>query len=159
MKKKKQVQNSSSLSDRFGRMPVERKRRLVLKSVFALGAFGVAAGALSSYDKKNRELHDLTVIGDGKPVVVQIHDTSCSICRSLKSRAIAALKGQERIEFRIADLASEAGRQLQQKYGVGKTTLLLFNGEGRRINTVQGLQSLEELEMLFERSFPSNTQS
>lgn len=154
MKNKKQAKKSDSLVQRIGRLPVEKKRRLLIKSVVSLGVFGVAAGALSNYDKNNRELHDLTAVGAGKPVVVQIHDTGCPICRSLKSRSTSVLKGQDRVEFRIADIATSSGREFQQKFGVQKTTLLLFNGEGRRVNTVFGLQTLEELELLFARSFP-----
>lgn len=151
MNKKKQQKSNTSMMRRFVQLPADKKRRLVIKSVVSLSVLGVAAGALSDYDKKNRELHDLTVIGTGKPVVVQVHDTSCPICRNLKSRVTSVLKGQDKIEYRIADITTNAGRKFQNEYGAQKTTLLLFNGEGRHINTVVGLQSVEELERIFAR--------
>lgn len=98
----------------------------------------------------------MTSIGAGKPVVVQIHDTSCPDCRSLKSRSLNVLENQSDILFRIADIATAEGRALQNKYGVQKTTLLLFDAEGKRIDTVIGLQTSEELQNLFARSFPTS---
>ncbi len=154
MKRKKEAPKEPSALERFGRLPTENKRRLFVKSAVALGVLGVAAGAISGYDTKKRELHDLTSIGAGKPVVVQIHDTGCPICRRLKSRASNVLDGQPEIEFRIADIVSAKGRALQEKYGVQKTTLLLFDAEGNLVDTVFGLQTIEELESLFARRFP-----
>lgn len=155
MKRKKQYKQEPSTLERFTRLPAERKRRLFLKSAVSLGVMGVAAGAISGYDQKKRELHDLTSIGEGKPVVVQIHDTSCPICRRLKSRSMSVLDDQDEIEFRIADIVTAKGRELQEKYGVQKTTLLLFDAEGNLVDTVFGLQTIEELEQLFARRFPA----
>jgi thioredoxin-like negative regulator of GroEL len=153
-KTKKPNPSSESLVQKFGKMPVKQKRRLFIKSVVSLGVFGVTAGAISGYDTKNKELHDLAVIGGGKPVVVQIHDTSCSICRNLKSRTLNVLEDQSSIEYRIADIQTSKGRSLQDKYGVEKTTLLLFDAEGGLVDTVYGLQTIEQLKSLFARSFP-----
>lgn len=155
MKRKKQNTQDKSALQRFTELPAEKKRRLFLKSAVSLGVMGVAAGAISGYDAKKRELHDLTSIGAGKPVVVQIHDTSCPICRRLKSRSMTVLGDQEEIQFRIADIVTAKGRELQEKYGVQKTTLLLFDAEGNLVDTVFGLQTIEELEQLFARRFPS----
>jgi len=128
---------------------------LIIKSAVALGVFGIAAGAISGYDTQQKELHDLSVIGTGKPVVVQIHDTSCPICRNLKSRTMKVLEGQSRIDYRIADIKTSKGRLLQQKHGVQKTTLLLFDAKGKLLETVYGLQTIEQLESLFARNFPA----
>ncbi|ASJ72172.1 thioredoxin family protein [Granulosicoccus antarcticus] len=136
---------------------MEKKRRLLIKSVVSLGVLGVAAGAISGYDTQQRELHDLTSIGAGKPVVVQIHDTSCPDCRSLKSRSLNVLENQSEIQFRLADISTSEGRELQNKYGVQKTTLLLFDAKGKLIDTVVGLQTNVQLESLFARSFPPAT--
>lgn len=140
--------------NKFLELPVKQKRRLFVKSAVALGVFGVAAGAISGYDSRKKEQHDLTAIGAGKPVVVQIHDTSCPICRRLKSRTVNVLEGQSQIEYRIADIVTAEGRALQEKYGVQKTTLLLFDAQGEHVDTVFGLQSVEQLESLFSRNFP-----
>lgn len=153
MKHKKNTQQSTSLLQRFNQLPAQKKRRLVLKSAVSLGVLGVAAGAVSGYDQQNRELHDLTAIGAGKPVVVQIHDTSCPICRRLKSRALSVFDKQDGIDFRIADIVTKEGREFQKKYGVQKTTLLFFDDTGKHLDTVFGLQTIEELEALVARNF------
>jgi hypothetical protein len=154
--KKTNIQNPSSESvlQKMTKIPVKQKRRLFIKSAVSLGVFGVAAGAISGYDSQKKALHDLSAIGAGKPVVVQIHDTSCSICRRLKSRAVNVLERQSRIEYRIADIVTAKGRALQEVYGVQKTTLLLFDSEGEHVDTVYGLQTIEQLESLFARNFP-----
>lgn len=151
---KKQNKSPESLKQKFSAMPTKQKRRLFVKSVLAVGVFGGAAAAISGYDAQKKELHDLTVIGEGKPVVVQIHDTSCPICRRLKSRAVNVLEDNDEIEYRIADIVTAKGRALQEKYGVQKTTLLLFDAKGKHIETVFGLQTVEQLESLFARNFP-----
>lgn len=152
--KKQQKQSSDSALQKFSQLPVKQKRRLFVKSAVALGVFGVAAGAISGYDTRKKEQHDLTAIGAGKPVVVQIHDTSCPICRRLKSRTVNVLEKQTQIEYRVADIVTSKGRALQEKYGVEKTTLLLFDAEGEHVDTVFGLQTIEQLQSLFARNFP-----
>jgi len=135
MKRKKNVAKSESAFEKLSRMPANKKRRLFVKSAVSLGVMGVAAGAISGY-------------------VVQIHDTSCPICRRLKSRSIAVLENQSHIEYRLADIVTAKGKALQDKYGVQKTTLLLFDAKGKHVDTVYGLQTTEELESLFSRRFP-----
>jgi len=153
MKRKKKAAPKVSATQRLLDMPGVQKRRLALKATLAVGVLGVAAGAISGYDQQKRELHDLSAIGAGKPVVVQIHDTSCSICRQLKSRALSVFEDDESVDFRLADIFTDEGRALQQQYGVQKTTLLLFNAKGRHVHTVVGLQSIDELKALAARYF------
>ena len=157
MKKKKKPALRQSGIEKFKAMPASAKRRLFIKSAVGVGVLGVAAGAISGYDSKNKELHDLSIIGTGKPVVVQIHDTSCPICRRLKARSLTVLEDQNHIDYRIADILSSKGRAFQQKYGVEKTTLLLFDAEGNHVDTVYGLQTLDQLERLFARNFPQHS--
>jgi thioredoxin-related protein len=153
-KTNKKNATSEAVLQKISRISVKRKRRLFIKSAVSLGVFGVAAAAISVYDAQKKELHDLSIIGAGKSVVVQIHDTSCPICRRLKSRTVNVLEGQSQIEYRIADVVTSKGRALQEKYGVQKTTLLLFDAEGGHVDTVFGLQTVEQLESLFARNFP-----
>jgi len=156
-KSKKSSVTPETLRQKFTKMSAKKKRRLFIKSAVSLGVFGVAAGAISGYDSQKKELHDLSIIGAGKPVVVQIHDTSCPICRRLKARAVNVLEGQQQIEFRVADIVTSKGRALQEKYGVQKTTLLFFDAEGSHVDTVYGLQTKEQLESLLARNFPPQT--
>lgn len=86
---------------------------------------------------------------------MQIHDPSCPTCRSLKSRASAALKriDVKPIHFRLADITTDEGQAFQERHRVETITLLLFNGKGRLIQTLSGLRDLEEFELLFSNAF------
>lgn len=111
-----------------------------------VGAFGI-----HRHDVRAKTLHDLSVVGQGEPVVVQVHDPSCALCRRLKSSTVAALKDAPHIQYRIANLNDAEGRAMSQEYGVGKVTLLLFNARGTHVYTVQGVTPKEELTQIFNR--------
>lgn len=134
-------------------MTPQKQRRFLMKSGGAAALVLVSAGSLATYDKRQRTLHDLAVIGSGSPTVVQIHDTSCTVCRSLKSRTAKALEQFDDVHFRLADLSTEEGSKLARQYGVQKITLLLFDGEGDHIQTVEGLRTVEDLSQLFSLQY------
>ncbi len=125
-------------------------RRNAVRMLIALPLAGVAGAAIHQHDKQSRILHDLTSIGSGSPVIVQIHDPGCPKCRSLMGNAKTALKGRDELLYRVADITKGTGKQFQQKYGVSHVTLLLFNGEGRLVNTVQGVTPVQELAEHFD---------
>ncbi|MFK7992864.1 MAG: thioredoxin family protein [Granulosicoccus sp.] len=153
MATKKTGRNSSSFRDRYDRMSPQKQRRFLMKCGGAAALVLASAGALATYDKRQRTLHDLSTLGQGNPTVVQIHDTSCADCRRLKSRTSTALDQHEHVDFRLADLAKGDGSRFARKYGVQKTTLLLFDGRGEHLQTVVGLRSVEDLSELFELQF------
>jgi len=127
-----------------------------------LGAAPVAlAGGytIHQYDVNNKTLHDLSIIGEGKPVVVQVHDPSCPSCRRLKGATESALETMPDIVYRIADLTNNEGREIGQRYGVGKVTLLLFDAKGKHVHTIQGVTPKEELITQFERYLKTPAQS
>jgi len=130
-----------------------RSRRRALQWIGGLGLASLGAVAIARHDARSRELHDLSVIGDGAPVVVQVHDPSCPSCRRLMSTTRATLEGMPRIRYRIADLTSAGGRAFADDYRVGKVTLLLFDARGRHVDTVQGVTSAGTLRRTFEQRF------
>ena len=130
-------------------------RRKILQWVAGIGVAGVGASTLHAYDKNQRTLHDLSVIGGGKPVVVQIHDPSCPTCRRLKSAVTTALEGTENIQFRLADITTSEGKALQNKYNVPHVTLLFFNQAGKHVHTSQGLLSADQVESRIQRYLTS----
>jgi thioredoxin-like negative regulator of GroEL len=129
------------------------KRRTILKSTAAVGVLIGGGVLIQFYDNKSRNLHDLTSIGSGQPMVVQVHDPSCALCRRLKSNTLEALDQIEGVQYRIADLTSSEGRAMAEEYGVGKVTLLLFNARGKHIDTVQGVTPVNKLLDTFTRRF------
>lgn len=124
-------------------------RRNAIKALIALPLAGVAGAAIHRYDVQNKGLHDLTLIGQGSPVVVQIHDPSCPLCRRLMNNSRTALKGQDDVIFRVADVTTGDGKQFQQKHNANTVSLLLFNADGKRVDTVQGVTPVDELKSRF----------
>ena len=121
------------------------KRGLVL--VFVLG---FATAGLAAYQKSHATLHDLSVIGNGVPAVVQIHDPGCRLCQSLKRNAQAALGDLDgQLNYRIANIRTKEGRSLARRYDVPHVTLLFFDGDGQHTRTTNGVLREHTLEHLF----------
>lgn len=120
-------------------------RRRMLGLLLGVPIVGVAGVGVHQYDVKKRAMHDLSVLGDGKPLIVQIHDPSCRLCRRLMRNTHEALGDSSDIEYRIADITTPKGREFQQQYDVPNVTLLLFNGRGRHVDTIQGVTPVEAL--------------
>lgn len=126
-------------------------RRSALKILAGIGVTGVGVSSLHAYDKNQRTLHDLTVIGQGQPVVVQIHDPSCPTCRRLKSAVTTAMKSAPHIHYRLADITTPEGKALQDQYSVPHVTLLFFDGEGNHRHTTRGLMTPDQVRNNIDR--------
>ena len=123
-------------------------RRFTL--VFAVLA-GVVGSGLAAFKYSYDASHDLSVVGKGIPAIVQIHDTSCALCNQLRRNADSAIKPfGDRLLYRIADISTPQGRQLQRRHDVPHVTLLLFDGEGELRNVLTGVKSNEVLQRAFE---------
>lgn len=96
---------------------------------------------------------DLSVVGNGVPVVVQIHDPSCPTCNALRSEAREAVCSfdESELQFRVANLQTKEGRDLADEYDVGKITLLMFDGSGTMRIALPGLKQAETLKPIFDR--------
>ena len=63
---------STSTSSAAARQPISRRKMLGL--LLGVPLVGVAGVGVHRHDVKKRALHDLSVLGDGSPAIVQIHD-------------------------------------------------------------------------------------
>jgi len=97
---------------------------------------------------------DLTVIGKGKPAAVQVFDPN-SVSSLDLMEAFNKVRGEYegRIEFLLADLNRDEGKQFAQTHGVGSNTLVLFGPDGSKVGTVPGPQNAEALKKLFKQAF------
>ena len=97
-------------------------------------------------DEKSRIEHDLSVVGNGKPTVVQIHDPGCPLCRQLKT-VVDNVKSDfaGNVQFKIADIKTSKGADFAKKYNVPHVTLLFFNANGRHVNTLQGVSTKDQV--------------
>ncbi len=123
---------------------------IVAALVFVLGAAGIHA-----YEANHKEMHDLEVIGQGSPVIVQIHDPGCPTCRRLKNAVTNTLNSNDPILYRLADITTPEGKAIQNKYSVPHVTLLFFNSRGRHVHTTEGLQTTEQLRAAIQTHLPA----
>ena len=121
-----------------------RSRRDFLKK-FAFYAFGAGlAGGGGWYIVSDVQAgiaeQDLSLLGNGIPTVVQIHDPQCPRCRALQRETRKAVSQFEdgTIQYLVADIRQSKGRRLAAEHGVGHITLLLFDGSGRRRSILAG---------------------
>lgn len=94
---------------------------------------------------------DLGRIGQGVPVVVQVHDPTCPLCAALQKQARRAMRSFEEDElvFLVADQTTETGRAFAQEFGVTHVTLVLLDGTGAYVETLQGVRPASELHPAF----------
>lgn len=113
------------------------------KKLFTILCFvAVLAVPTYAYMQNVKAEYDLSVVGNGIPTVVQIHDPGCRLCNRLKSN-LGDVKGEfnERIQFKTANIKKKSGRDFAAKYKVPHVTLLFFNKAGDRVDTMQGVSS------------------
>ena len=132
-----------------------KSRREFLSSVYNFGLIAAVGGGAGWYmiDEVCATTleNDLTRIGNGIPAVVQIHDPECPRCRALQKEARDAMSSfsDSELQFLVANIRMEKGRQLAHKHRVGHVTLLLFDGEGKRRAILAGPNTSDYLEDVF----------
>jgi len=154
MSKKNKAKRPKTSANKLSNKPKSQSwmnRRNAIKLLIATPIAGVTAAAIHHYDVQSRDLHDLSMLGEGSPMIVQIHDPGCQLCRRLMSNTRSALKERSDINFRVADVTTNKGKQFQQKHNVENVTLLLFNGKGKLIDTVRGVTPVGELASRFAK--------
>jgi hypothetical protein len=140
------------------------RRDLLLKARNGLIAVAVIGGAgwymVEEVRAVNRE-QDLSMLGNGVATVVQIHDPQCPKCTALQREARDAMDGFEasEIQFLVANIRTDEGRGFARKHGVGHVTLLLFDGKGKRLDTLVGPNTAKNLERVFRRHISRSKQS
>ena len=130
-----------------------RKWREIRRFTLVFGLLATVVGTgLAAFKHSYDISHDLSVIGQGTPVVVQIHDPNCSLCNQLRRHAGNAVDhfGDERLLFRIADISTPEGRQLQRRHQVPHVTLLLYDGKGEVRRILNGVKGEDTLKHAFD---------
>lgn len=107
-----------------------------------------AFGSFTAYAAE----HDLSRIGQGKPVVVQVHDPQCPVCTSLQKQTRRALRefGECDFVYLVADIKTPEGQAFAALHRVPHVTLLVFDAVGTRLETVSGMQSAGQLIPIFK---------
>jgi len=140
-KSKKSAKGDSSLLN----------RRNMLKLLIGVPVAGAAGAAIHRYDVQNRGIHDLSLIGQGQPVVVQVHDPSCQLCRRLMKNTRKALKGNDDVLFKVADVTTSEGEAFRRKHNAETVSLVLFDAKGKSQGSIQGVTPVEDLKAQFQQ--------
>lgn len=150
LKGKKTIKHKSSVKSK----PAKTFNYLksLKQSFITLCFLSVIAVPVYAYMQNSKVEHDLSVVGNGTATVVQIHDPGCRLCNRLKSN-LAEVKGEfkEKIQFKTANILKQEGKSFAKKYNVPHVTLLFFNKQGKRVDTLQGVSSVDEIKSSLER--------
>ena len=124
-------------------MPGPSRRSVLLKLRNGAIAVAIISGAgwvTTSHVSAVLDEHDLSRIGNGTPVVVQIHDPQCALCVALQREARSALSDfkDDELQFVVANIKTTGGSRLAARHGVGHVTLLLFDGNGKVRSVLAG---------------------
>ena len=136
-------------------MAKSKKRQKSKKFKFHGLIYGIVLAAMATtglaFYKQQYEIeHDLSVIGNGLPTVVQIHDPNCPLCRQLKKNTETALqKYGDTIQYRIADISTTKGKVFANRLKVKHVTLLLFDENGEPQQTITGVRESDGLRHIF----------
>ncbi|MEM9496587.1 MAG: thioredoxin family protein [Pseudomonadota bacterium] len=135
--------------------PRAQDRRAFLNRLSWIGlAAGVAGGGVFLGARSvtaRMEEGDLERIGQGIPAVVQVHDPTCPSCAALQKQARRAMRdfSDDSLIFLVADQTTQQGRDFAQAFGVTHITLVLLNGQGEHVETLQGVRPAAELRPAF----------
>ena len=124
-----------------------------IKKVFVTLCFlSVIAVPVYAYMQNSKVEHDLSVVGNGTPTVVQVHDPGCRLCNRLKSN-LGKVKGdfKDKIQFKTANILKQKGKDFASKYNVPHVTLLFFDKKGERVDTMQGVSSSKDIQSSLQR--------
>ncbi len=132
-----------------------RRDFLTNSAIYTSGVAALAVGGWYVFDTVSASAaeSDLSVIGNGVPTVVQIHDPNCPTCNALRREAREAVCefDESELQFRVASLQTEDGLALARRHGAGKITLLMFDAKGSMTAALPGMNYAENLKPVFER--------
>ncbi len=135
--------------------PKDANRRKVLLKARNLGIVAAAVGGAGWYlvaeVRATAREQDLSRIGRGIPTVVQIHDPQCPKCQALQRETREALDDFEdhELHYVVANIRTAEGRRFASQHRVRHVTLLLFDGNGNRRNTLAGPNRAKDLKDIF----------
>lgn len=116
--------------------PAQKDRRSFLSMAGPIAGGAILLGGVGFWGVQTVQAsvaeRDLTQVGQGKPTIVQVHDTQCQTCIALQREVRAALKevDEAALDYRVADIKSDDGLLFASLYGAGHSTLLFFDEDG-----------------------------
>jgi len=155
MKKQNKKQKPTNRKATREKAPVQKERRSFLSIAGTIGVAAAVVGGVGFWGAQtvmaSMAERDLTGLGQGTPAIVQVHDVQCAPCIALEKEVRRTLSDfdDEQLDYRIADLGTDAGVLFASRYGASHTTLLLFDGDGELTGRLNGIQDKETLVRTF----------
>lgn len=156
MAKSRKTRKGTRFPNKVAQVEPVSRRALLGRIGVGVAGFVMLGGAgfwgLHHVQAINAE-HDLSRLGQGVPVVVQVHDPQCPVCNSLQNETREALRafGAQEVLYLIANIRTPQGSDFAARHGVPHVTLLLFDGDGRLRETLRGPHKADELRPVFSR--------
>ncbi len=148
-RKTKKPHTTSSASKPPRRTAPRRRAMLGTLALYGAGAAVVlgGGGALAMDFRNTLSEADLSKVGNGLPTIVQIHDPRCSLCRALQKETRQALKecDTDDTQYLVANIATAECTSVQTRIGLPHVTLVLFDGAGTYLHTIQGVTPSETI--------------
>ena len=127
------------------------RRKFLERAAVVAGVMVVSGGGYAAYRVHYNNTYNLSIIGNGSPTVVQIHDPGCDACKLLKSNVESVKREFEDIQFRVVTIGSSEGARFARKHRAKKTTLLIFDGGGKLIDKMEGVFPQAQLRKRFAK--------
>lgn len=134
------------------------RRELVVSYLFKgtlIAAVGGGAVLFAADFRSKVMEQDLSVVGQGTPTIVQIHDPSCSMCAALQSQTRKALRSfsDQQVIYRVANIRTQEGLDWQTKEALPHVTLIFYAANGERLTTIEGVTPKSEIEATIRQVF------
>lgn len=154
MARKTKKRSKSRIAANATQTPLKTRRQMLGRLAAYAGSamFLIGSGGVLAMDyRKSLTEHDLSVIGQGVPVIVQIHDPQCSMCTALQKQTRRALKSFEpdQVLYRIANIRTEAGAGFQNAARLPHVTLVLYDAAGEQTHVIEGVTQAADLVRAF----------
>ena len=114
MKKQRKRQPQKKKTQAAAAQTPKTDRRALLRNGLLIAGFvGVGGIVTASTVMATIAEHDLTRVGQGVPMIVQVHDPQCPSCLDLQRETRAALKAFDdaELQYAVANLSSAAGAE------------------------------------------------
>ncbi len=129
-----------------------------LRSSLITIAIVVVALAIAATQLPRGFSDDVSVIGDGRPVVVLVHNKESMLSLNLMTLMNGVRPDYSgRVEFVVVDIATDGGRSFVSTHQLdGSIMLVLFDGNGRVRGVLPNIEDEAGLRSVLDNTFSLN---
>lgn len=137
---------------------MSRQQGSALRSSLITVAIVVAALAIAATQLPRGFSGDVSVIGQGKPAVVLVHNKESVLSQNLMNLLGDVRKDyEEHVKFIVVDIATDIGRTFVANHQLDDSIMLvLFDGSGRVRGTLPNIGDESGLRKLLNNTFSLN---